>query len=436
MQEVVEVILAQAHLIEPFFPDRRFVGIEHFIRQGIDEEIRVVCGLEVLLLPFCRQEFALDEFLDDRRPRRFGADALDFFQFLLQAFILDVLIDFLHRCQERRRREPRRRLRRFLVDLAVLVVDAVALADRRQGPLFFVFLVVLIALIEDFPARHGDGLAVSDKGFVSGFDDHARLVVFMDGIELGQIGLGDEIVDMLLHRRQFIKGAGYGRRDDGVMGRDFAVVPGAAAYLAVGTGRPFRQLPRFQGTDVLQDPRYVLALVHRQVFAVRPGIGRQFPFVQFLGRIEDLLRRVAIPLAGQDLQGRQGQGQALGLFLLGLLVLDNRTVRPSLEAFEDRPGRLFIDTAPFRIEAALGIAGLPLGADDAVLMKEIGFDDVIRDGHEVVQFPLAADDESQGRRLDAANGKDDAVPLAAGSQGIRPGQVHADEPVGAAAGQG
>ena len=69
-------------------------------------------------------------------------------------------------------------------------------------------------------------------------------------------------------------------------------------------------------------------------------------------------------------------------------------------------------------------------------MKEIGFDDVIRDGHEVVQFPLAADDEGQGRRLDAANGKDDAVPLAAGSQGIRPGQVHADEPVGAAAGQG
>ena len=191
MQEVVEVILAQAHLIEPFFPDRRFVGIEHFIRQGIDEEIRVVCGLEVLLLPFCRQEFALDEFLDDRRPRRFGADALDFFQFLLQAFILDVLIDFLHRCQERRRREPRRRLRRFLVDLAVLVVDAVALVDGWYSPLFFVFLVVLIALIEDFPARHGDEVLPWAIKVSSAASMTMRVWSYSweTVIELGQIGL-------------------------------------------------------------------------------------------------------------------------------------------------------------------------------------------------------------------------------------------------------
>ena len=31
MEEGVQFILAQAHLIEPFFPDSRFVGIEHFI---------------------------------------------------------------------------------------------------------------------------------------------------------------------------------------------------------------------------------------------------------------------------------------------------------------------------------------------------------------------------------------------------------------------
>ena len=117
-------------------------------------------------------------------------------------------------------------------------------------------------------------------------------------------------------------------------------------------------------------------------------------------------------------------------------MLDDGSVRPFLQAFEDGLGRLFIDTAPFRVEAALGIPGLPLGADEAVLMKEIGFDDVIRDGDEVVQFPLTADDEGQGRRLDAADGKDDAVSLTAGGQGIGPGQIHADEPVGAAAGQG
>ena len=75
---------------------------------------------------------------------------------------------------------------------------------------------------------------------------------------------------------------------------------------------------------------YILALVHRQVFAVRPGIGRQFPFIQFLSRIEDLLRRIAITPACQDLQGRQGQGQALGFFLLGLFMLDDGSVRPFL----------------------------------------------------------------------------------------------------------
>ena len=51
---------------------------------------------------------------------------------------------------------------------------------------------------------------MGDEAFISRFDDHARLVVFMDGIELGNIGLGDEVINMLLHRRQFIEGTGYG----------------------------------------------------------------------------------------------------------------------------------------------------------------------------------------------------------------------------------
>ena len=279
VEEGVQFILAQTHLIEPFFPDSRFVGIEHFIRQGIDEKVGVICRLEVLLLAFRRQKFALDELLDDRRPRRFCADALDFFQFLLQALVFDVLIDFLHGCQEGRRREARRRLSRLFVDLAVLIMDAIALADSRQGPLLFFVVIVLVALIEDLPARHGDRLAMGDEAFISRFDDHARLVVFMDGIELGNIGLGDEVINMLLHRRQFIEGTGYGRRNDGMMGRDLAVVPGAAAYLAVGIGDPFSQLPCRQFPEIGQNMRYILALVHRQVFAVRTGIGRQFPFI-------------------------------------------------------------------------------------------------------------------------------------------------------------
>lgn len=114
-------------------------------------------------------------------------------------------------------------------------MDGIALADDGKFPLFF-FVVVLIALVKDLPARHGNGLAVGDEGLVGTVDGDPRLVVFVDGIELGQIGLSDEIVDALLDGRQFFEGAGNGRRDDGVVSRDLAVVPGPALDLAVGAG--------------------------------------------------------------------------------------------------------------------------------------------------------------------------------------------------------
>ena len=95
-EEGFEVVLPEAHLIESFFPNSRFIRIEHFVGQGVDEKISVVRRLEVFLFPFGRQKFALNQFLNDRRPRRFRTDALDFFQLLLQAVVFDVLINLLH----------------------------------------------------------------------------------------------------------------------------------------------------------------------------------------------------------------------------------------------------------------------------------------------------------------------------------------------------
>ena len=128
-------------------------------------------------------------------------------------------------------------------------MDGIAFADDGKFSLFFV-VFILVALIKGFPAKNGNGLAVGDEGLVGAVDGNPRLVVFVDGIELGQISLGDEVIDALLEGSQFVEGTRNGRRDDGVMGRDLAVVPGPTLDFAVSPGSPFGKLPGRDGSDI------------------------------------------------------------------------------------------------------------------------------------------------------------------------------------------
>ena len=159
--------------------------------------------------------------------------------FFLQRIVLDVFINFLHCLKKRRRGKPRRRLRSLFFDLAAAEPDAVSLADRRQ--LSFFVIIVCIGLIQLFPAQYDDGLAVGDELLAGGGDDDAVLYIFVDRIKLRHVGLGNEEIYISLDSRQLIVRTGHRRRDDRVVRRNLAVVPGPALDAAVGPPGPLGQ---------------------------------------------------------------------------------------------------------------------------------------------------------------------------------------------------
>ena len=69
---------------------------------------------------------------------------------------------------------------------------------------------------------------MSRKLFSCRFYGNLRLIIFIQGIKLGNIGLGNKIVYMLLHGIQMSKITAYRRGDNGMMSRDFTIVPGPA----------------------------------------------------------------------------------------------------------------------------------------------------------------------------------------------------------------
>ena len=180
-----------------------------------------------------------NELVNDRRPRRFCADALYFLQFLLQGIVLDVFINFLHGRQEGRCRKAGRRLCLFLFYAAFLIPGRIALAHDGQG-LAFVFVVLfLVAAVEVAPAHLRNRPAVGDEAFTGSGNVDTHLVVFVIRVKLGDVGPGNEVIYVLLHRRELGEVAGDSRGDDGVVGRNLAVVPGTALALAVGLAGPF-----------------------------------------------------------------------------------------------------------------------------------------------------------------------------------------------------
>ena len=78
------------------FPNRRRVGISHFVRQHVYQQIRLLRRLQFLFLADHIQEFARDQFIDDCRARRLRPDPVHVFELLLRLRIFDVLMYVLH----------------------------------------------------------------------------------------------------------------------------------------------------------------------------------------------------------------------------------------------------------------------------------------------------------------------------------------------------
>ena len=90
-----------------------------------------------------------------------------------------------------------------------------------------------------------------------------------------------------------------------MVSRDFAVIPSSALNGSVSSFYPVGKLSRLDLAKVAQYLRYIFALVEGQIFTIGAGIGRQFPFIELLCRIEDLLRAIAVAFPRQDLQSRE-----------------------------------------------------------------------------------------------------------------------------------
>ena len=93
--------------LQGVLPHSGRIGIQNVVGKDVAKLVRFFARNEMFFLK--NEEAALLERFDDPRPRRFRSDALALLQKRLERFVLDVLVNFLHRLQERGRREARRR---------------------------------------------------------------------------------------------------------------------------------------------------------------------------------------------------------------------------------------------------------------------------------------------------------------------------------------
>ena len=262
-------------------------------------------------------------------------------------------------------------------------------------------------------------------------DLHLGLVILVDGVELGHVAPGYEMVEIPFLLRHLQDIGLHRSGNNGVMGGNLLVIPGPALYLQVGPGHPAGQLLIPRHRQIAQDSCRILPLVGGQIFAVRTGIGGKLLLVELLGRIQHQLGRITVALARQHLQRREGKRQGLRLLLLGLLVAaDDALQRRLTKLLELRLCHGLIHQPVLAVQSRLGILRLPLGGEAAVLMLENAPDSVIVHRLEILDFPLPAHHQGKGGGLHPADGQHQLVMACpAGRQGIGPRKVHANEPV-------
>ena len=111
-------------------------------------------------------------------------------------------------------------------------------------------------------------------------------------------------------------------------------------------------------------------------------------------------------------------------------------MRHRLEKGELLVRDLLVDEAVLAVKPRHRVLRLPLRLEAAVCMLEGAADEVVGHGLEVLDLALAAHDERERRRLDAADWQHKALMAgAARGQCVGAREIHADEPVGAGSGK-
>ena len=426
--EVVEGKRATEDFFKLLFPDGCGIWIRDRLGQELDCHAGFV-GRHKVLLVDCEEATFLQS-VDDAGTRGFCADATALLELGFEGRVLDVLVDFLHGLEKGGRVEAFRRLGLFLEDLAAGEGDGVAfLAVWQDGTPLFLIVLGLVLGVDVLPAGHEDSLAIGDEVLTIGLDRDARGLVGVDREELGKVGLGDHVVEVLLNLTEGIEIGVHGRRDDCVMRGDLLVVPSTATDAGIGFGDECGEAVFLDAGEVLEDGRCVGELVRRQVVAVGTRIGREFLLVELLHGIEDLLRRVAVTAAGLNLECGERIREMLAFLLLLLLDLLDLG-RSALDAGNEAFGDAGVEESPLFIETVHILGHLPGRLDVAVGVVEEHLGDVVGRRLEVRDLAFTAHDKRHRRRLDTTHGEDAVVAGVTCLDRVEAREVHADEPVG------
>ena len=231
--EVIEGKCAVQDFFKLFFPDGCGIWVCDCLGQELDGHAGFIGRHKILLVD--GKESALLQSVDDAGTRSFCADATALLELGFEGRILDVLVDFLHSLEECGRVEAFRRFGLFLEDLTAGKGDRIAfLAVWQDGTPLFLVILGLILGIDVFPAVLEDSLAVCHEVLTVSFDRDARGLVGVDWEELGKVGLGDHVVEVLFNLAQGFEFRVHGCRDDRVMRGDFLIVPSTAADTGIG----------------------------------------------------------------------------------------------------------------------------------------------------------------------------------------------------------
>ena len=238
----------------------------------------------------------------------------------------------------------------------------------------------------------------------------------MEGVEGGQHPAGDQVVELLFIRREALRVDALRRGDDGMVVGDLGFI-----HRALGDGElPAGERMRHQGLIGCGQQLHRLHdaghHVRRKIPAVRTGIGDGLAgFVEGLGGFQRFVRREAQEAVRIPLQA--GKVVKLGRRILladgfGGLHRACAALQPGCDGL--RIGDL--GNVCVRVELFV--------EPHALVVPEIRGDGGVLLGLELLDFLPALDQQRQGRRLHASDGKERVVAQCKGAGG-----VHAHQPV-------
>ena len=281
------------------FPNRRGVRVRHFVGQNVNQHVSFIRRLE----NFFRAELektAPNQIVDNGGTRRFGANPVQILELFLDGGIFNVLVNFLHTLDERRRGETFGRLGSTFLELRIFVRDGVALRKFGQNLFEFVAGFESWSGVKFAPADLLDVAPARGEIFALVADADDGFIVDVDGVKLHGVVGGDKAVNVALDAAQ-TAGGRLGCRNNCVVGGDFRIVPGAASNFSISVKGELFQ--RFVGGifEVSENFCRVVDLRRGKKFAVGARVGGEFFFVERLRGFENLLGRVGKFPTGGDL---------------------------------------------------------------------------------------------------------------------------------------